>query len=165
MTRPIPGMSIEEQPAEVLAVSVTYGEARNQSDIAMCGPLCVALNRAYGPRSYSIAYEDDPNRLRSVILWPWAFSCFNANDPNRDKLLKAWQDDPRAWGACTAVADLVLVGACGDPTGGATHYCTKALWGGPGTQWYQEQEITSGRTVKITELGDHVFARAPGRFL
>jgi Cell Wall Hydrolase len=165
MTRPIPGLTIEDQSAEVLAVMLIYGEARNQADVAMCGPLCVALNRAYAHQPYSLGFQSEPVRLKQVILHPWAFSCFNEKDPNRAKMLSAWQNDPRIWGACTAVADLVLVGACGDPTQDASHYCTKTLWNTPGSGWFQADEIKSGRTIKMAELGDHVYARAPGKFL
>jgi N-acetylmuramoyl-L-alanine amidase len=165
VTRPVPGLSIEQQTAEVVAVMLVYGEARNQRDVGMCGPLCVALNRAYKNRPYSLSFQEDPGRLHDVMLYPYAFSCFNEKDPNRIKLLSAWKDDPTHWGACMAVSDLVLAGACGDVSQGATHYCTKALWNTPGIAWHQEQEITSGRTIKTTELGDHVYARAPGKFL
>ncbi len=61
-----------------------------------------------------------PDTAREVCLQPWQFSCWNQNDPNRQRILNAsggWFD------ACHAIAADALAGNLPpDPTGRATHY-------------------------------------------
>lgn len=83
---------------------------------------------------------------RAVCLYPWQFSCWNANDPNRAKLLKWPQSDPIYLKALDIAAG-TMIGAAGgmigtgdDPTNGATHYFNhliipQASW----PKWYTGQ--------------------------
>ncbi|MEK9724321.1 MAG: cell wall hydrolase, partial [Rhodospirillaceae bacterium] len=56
----------------------------------------------------------------AVCLKPWQFSCWNANDPNREKLLAVTDADAMYRDSLDA-ARLVIAGKVDDPTGGATH--------------------------------------------
>jgi spore germination cell wall hydrolase CwlJ-like protein len=153
---PVPGISIEQQPDDILAAMLVWGEARGESRLGRVAVAWVAKNRALS----------SGRPLRRVILQPWQFSSFNANDPNREKLL-----DPiafsshQSWDDCFHDAAAALAGIDPDPTGGATHYCTAALWGGPTPaghriQWYHLIEIEAGRTVETARIGHHVFGKA-----
>jgi spore germination cell wall hydrolase CwlJ-like protein len=90
--------------------------------------------------------------LRSVILKPKQFSCFNLSDPNRIKLMGIagdWEgkfDYDKALRDCFYVAEGVLNGQFVDPTGGATHYEVK----GTGAAWAKSMVVTD-------EIGHHVF--------
>jgi spore germination cell wall hydrolase CwlJ-like protein len=91
--------------------------------------------------------------LKDVILAPYQFSCFNDGDPSRDKLSMARIESPESWGACHAIARLILGGHTLDPTDGATHYYARSIptpyWARPETGW-----------VEHTVIGHHIFGRA-----
>lgn len=131
---------LAEQTGVVLLALLGYGEARGEGPLGILAVMHVALNRA-----------SRPNRtLEGVILAPQQFSCFNANDPNREHLLMADKDAPLAWGACAAIADLALGGHTSDPTGGASHY-------------YADTIAPPGWTVgwrETARLGRHIFGVA-----
>ena len=157
----VPGLTIEQQPESVVLRMLLYGEARGEHDaggtleaVAMLGVAWVVLNRARRKKM-------DP---KTVILAPWQFSCFNANDPNRAKLLNAEKADPISWERADTVADLFEAGLTTDPTNGATHYVTTSLWSRPDStvpQWYEQSVVASGVTKKTALLGHHVFATTP----
>lgn len=169
--RPITGLTIEQQPEKVVLALVAAGEARGEQDqggtlefVAMCAVLWTGKNRQRRPRWRG-------RTLREVFLERWQFSCFNENDPNRDKLLELWKSDAVSWERADCACDAVETGYP-DPTGGATHYCTLALWNSeprPATQerpaqkvqWYHRAEIEAGRTHELARIGGHVFASAP----
>ncbi len=163
--RPLPGLTIEQQPERVVMALLLCGEARGEQDaggrlesVAMAAVYWTVKNRRGRSRWVNLS-------LREIALQPWQFSCFNRNDPNREKLLDLWRTDPVSWERADTVCDLVETGYP-DPTGGATHYCTANLWGkaaqaGQRPQWYHVSEISSGRTRKTVEIGSHVFAVAP----
>lgn len=158
---PVPGLPIEKQPPDVLAAMLCWGEARGEGPIGMLAVLMVAMNRAYGVGWKPTDYEADKTLLRAAILKPWQFSAFNANDPNREKMLEPLKHDKQvAWHGAATVAALVLSGSCWDVTRGASHYCTATLWNTPGRKWFQSDEIAAGRTVETWRYENHVFARA-----
>lgn len=164
--RPVPGLQIEQQPAWVLHRMLLCGEARGEQDaegrlesVAMAAVAHVPLNRRAKKRWGTWT-------LDRIILEPWAFSCFNANDPNRARLLDLWKDDPTSWERADTVCDLLESGWLIDPSKGATHYCTTNLWNnetpvGHQLQWYHRIEIEAGRTRETARHGHHVFAVAP----
>jgi len=160
MKRPVPGLGIEQQPADVLLTMLAYGEARNQSGKGLLAVVWVALNRAYGPAAtIPEAVVENPTRLSGVILKPLQFSCFNATDPNRGRLLEAYRNDPHAWARCWGVVELALSGLTADPTRGATHYYTtdKPSWAEVWPPKWGQLEHGWHPTVVI---GDHSFGRA-----
>lgn len=82
--------------------------------------------------------------LSRVILQPWQFSSFNANDPNADK----WPADmDPSFSQCCAVAFSVMSGSDSDNTDGATYYYDVSIpfpkkWGDP-ANW--ENTLNVGR--------------------
>lgn len=143
---------IAEQEEKVLRRMLLWGEARSEGPLGMLAVAWVAENRL-GKWSAS---------LREVILAPWQFSIFNANDPNRELLLKAnkWERD--AWIQADAVCELLEAGMTSDPTHGATHYTTAVLWGrepmNPSKpKWFEAPFLEDGTTKELARLGDHVF--------
>lgn len=153
---PVPGLTIEQQPDDILCAMLAWGEARGEPELGRIAVVWVAKNRSLA-RSQPI---------RRVILAPWQFSSFNANDPNREKMLDpARFSSAEIWAACYEAAAQVLEGSVPDPTEGSSHYCTVGLWGNPTpaghkVQWYHQLEIEAGRTVETVRIGHHVFARA-----
>ena len=164
--RPAPGLTIEQQDERVVRRLLLCGEARGEQDAegtleaaAMAAVVFLPKNRRSRPR-WKVQSE------REIMLAPWQFSCFNANDPNREKLLGLWQTDPISWERADTVADLFERGLLVDPTGNATHYVTANLWNmetpeGKSVQWFHRSEIDSGRTHETARWGHHVFAIAP----
>lgn len=83
----------------------------------------------------------------AVCLKPWQFSCWNANDPNREKLLAVTDADAMYRDSLDA-ARLVIAGKVDDPTGGATHYFNPDAVKAP--QW-----AFSG--TETARIGHHLF--------
>lgn len=164
--KPIIGLTIEQQPVRILEPILLVGEARGEQDqggalesVAMAAVHFIPYNRQKRPRWKDLS-------IREIILERYAFSCFNANDPNRAKLLDMWQTEGLAWERADTICDLHEAGFLIDPSKGATHYVTARLWGrttpdGQRPQWFELPEIQAGRTKKLVEIGNHVFAEAP----
>ncbi len=124
-------------PVEVLARTL-WGEARGENVRGKEAVAAVVLNRAARPRWWG-------RDVVSVCLKPWQFSCWNLTDPNRPKLL-AVTDQDAAFRSCRRIAARAVAGTLADPTGGATHYHTKAI----NPPWAQ------GRAPSA-EIGQHLF--------
>ena len=136
MIRPAPGLTIEEQPEPVVLRMLAWGEARNQGGEGIAAVLWVVRNRALkSGRTYKM------EALRHL-----QFSCFNENDPNRDKLLTAWLTDGRGWSNVDHIAELFEGGHLNDPTLGSTHYYVASMtnpprWGSPEHGWQHRARI------------------------
>lgn len=100
---------------EVLLARMIFGEARGCSDKEKIAVAYTALNRVEKKSWYG-------KDLKGVILKPWQYSCFNENDPNREKLKDPETQEPVAWKRCLEIAKGVLNKEYADPTRGATHY-------------------------------------------
>ena len=91
-----------------------YGEARGEGHRGMAAVASVVMNR----------FHDHTKRyggtLKSVILKPWQFSCFNANDPNLDKLADGLSG-PK-WREALTIARLAIDGLLIDETEGSNLY-------------------------------------------
>lgn len=104
--------------------------------------------------------------LKDVMLRRWAFSCFNRDDPNRQKLLRPVEAEGLGlWVLCWHSAAEARDGQSSNPTLGATHYCVQRLWSRPAVvpahpKWFEFPEVEAGRTKKILTIGQHVFAAA-----
>jgi len=126
-----------------LLARLGWGEARSEGPLGILAVMWVALNRSTKRK----------RALKDVILQPWQFSCFNTNDPNREKLLDAQSIEPVPWGWAEGIAKLVLGGHTMDPTGGASHYYSVAIapprWARPETGW-----------TELTVIGRHIFGIA-----
>ena len=153
--KPVPGLSIEQQPEKVVCALALCGEARNQGREGMEAVMHVGVNRTLSPHKRFGA------TLKDVFLRPYAFSCFLPSDPNRGKLLDLWETEAPAYALAESVVEAVLAGQVPSPVGPATHYCTKALWGhddsdriasGHHPAWYSKQMIESGATLETCLL-------------
>lgn len=90
-----------------------YGEAAAGDELDAIAIAHVVCNR--------VSYSQWPNTIQTVCLQPWQFSCWNQNDPNRDRIMNVSPEDP--WfRKCQGIARQVLEGAIPDPTNRATHY-------------------------------------------
>lgn len=156
LSLPVPGLTIEEQPPSLLLPMALWGEARGEGVLGMLGVAHVIINRAYGPKaSLPEDYVADGGlKLKTKILQPLQFSCFNTSDPNRAKLLEPQKHEPGPWGLALAVSSLALNGLTMDPTHGAVNYLTSALYesdSAPG--WAKSMKVTARH-------GNHIFGVA-----
>lgn len=68
-----------------------------------------------------VAYPNWPSTPAAVCLQPWQFSCWNVNDPQRERLLAVGEADP--WFVrCKAIAGSAMAGELDDQTKRSTHY-------------------------------------------
>lgn len=107
------------QAVHILAQTL-WGEARGEGALGMECVANVILNRVCSGVKW---WGTD---VVSVCLAPWQFSCWNKNDPNRAKLLKADVSLP-SFSLALEVAGRALQGLLEDKTGGADSYHTTAL--------------------------------------
>jgi spore germination cell wall hydrolase CwlJ-like protein len=83
--------------------------------------------------------------IKDVVLKPWQFSCWNANDPNR-KVIEGLTAQQLAANGSLGIARQLIAGILPDITGGATHYHAKSIK----PSWAAKMQ----RTVTI---GNHIF--------
>ena len=135
MTRPVPGLAIEQQPEAVVRRMLAYGEARSEGPRGVLA--VVTVLQARGRRW--------KRTDRHEALRPLQFSCFNDDDPNRAKLLTAFKDDPQTWAMVDAVCTLFEQGCTLDPTLGADHYYVEGQvappWGAGHPGWKDHGKI------------------------
>lgn len=103
---------------EILARTL-YGEARAHDTEDAVAIACVVLNR--------VAWRNWPNDIGDVCLQPRQFSCWNSDDPNRARILRATREGNAWFGACWQIAEHAAAGELADVTRGATHYHTPAV--------------------------------------
>lgn len=132
-------MQFTSQDIEIMARTL-YGEVRGEPWDGKVAVAWVIRNRA----------ESDVKRwqggVAAVCLSPKQFSCWNAGDPNRPKLLAAKPAEV-AFRECLAAAAWVLGEAATDPTHGSLNYYAAGIKA-PG--W------ALGRTP-VKQIGNHVF--------
>lgn len=139
-----PPSSAKPDAVDVLARTI-WGEARGEPLKGQEAVAAVVLNRvavAKGRRNFWWGWT-----VETVCRKPWQFSCWNANDPNRAKLL-AVQAGDLGFDTCLRIARRALAGVLADPTRGATHYHTRAV----------EPSWAKGRAPTV-EIGNHLFYR------
>ena len=122
---------------DVLARTL-WGEARGERSQGRQAVACVILNR--------VARPGWPNDVAQVCLQPWQFSCWNDDDPNRDKLQAVDADDPQ-FADALRVAKLAIAGDLFDITEGADHYHATSI---------DPPSWVKGAKPSAT-IGDHVF--------
>ena len=103
---------------KTLLARMLFGEARSCSEQEKVAIAYTVLNRANDGKKWN------GTDVRSVILCPYQYSCFNQADPNRAKVMNPRGYDAKSWNECLRVAEEVLEGKYQDPTKGATHYHT-----------------------------------------
>ena len=132
---------------EVLARTL-YGEARGEELAGIEAVASVILNRVAFAKARGRYWWG--NDIKSVCLKPGQFSCWNAADPNRKKLLAVNPRD-RAYRLCKRIAKRAVDGVLCDATDGATHYHTHAV----DPYWARGH-------VPVAEIGGHLFYKDIG---
>lgn len=130
-------------PAQVLARTL-WGEARGEPVRGKEAVAAVVLNRVARAQARGGRYWWGGD-IVAVCLKPWQFSCWNAADPNRAKLLAVTEADA-AFAACLRIARRAVAGSLTDPTAGATHYHARGIH--PPWAW---------RLAPCAEIGGHLF--------
>lgn len=141
--RPVPGLTLEQQPDEVLLRCCLWAEARGEPNEGVLAVAHVILTRA----------KKSGKSVGGVILAPYQFSWTMESDPNRGKVLDAWEKDAAGWQRVDIIGWLASHGYTVDPTLGATHYYAykscSPKWGRGNPDW-----------VETAQIGNHVFGRA-----
>jgi len=163
--KPVPGLTLDEQPEPVVFACALCGEARGDGRPGMEAVAQVVMNRVNHRNGHF------GSSAKEVLLRPWQFSCFNKNDPNRAKMLDFWHSDPKSYALAEEIVSQALGGALPDTVGPATHYCTlvdtlgRPMWNRDDSDkghpaWHSKQEIEAGRTKETARIGGHVYAVA-----
>lgn len=117
-------------PDDIVA-RVLWGEARGEGQEGIEAVAEVIANRCVVAAAY-VAKHGKPHPLfgdgtpEQCVESPWQFSCLNAKDPNRAKLLAVNTNDPQ-FAQCLDVANAMVVGALHGRTEGALYYKTSSL--------------------------------------
>jgi spore germination cell wall hydrolase CwlJ-like protein len=118
-----------------------WGEARGEDEMGQRAVAWVIRNRADwpgGPHWWG-------DTALKVCMKPMQFSCWNAADPNREKML-ALKMESQEYRTLHEIARAVMTGEVDDPTGHASHY--ERI--GTGAEWAR------GRQPSAT-IGNHAF--------
>lgn len=140
---------LAELPDEELLARLVWGEARGEFIEGKMAVANVVMNRVksgkYGGKG----------GVKGVVLKPWQFSCFNANDPNLGLMLGPFGGrDAPIFNQCLTVAKIVLGELCSDNTLGATHYFNPDIVpGGWPASWDRS------RMMRRPTIGRHQFYR------
>ena len=131
----------ELTPEQLMALAI-WREARGEPMMGKVGVGYVISNRAHNPSWWG-------SDTKSVILKPWQFSSFNANDPNTN----LWPDDvDPSWVDSQSAASVVYNGTMQDPTDGAVNYKVSSI---PWPKGWGEKSAY----VETTVIGNHTFYR------
>lgn len=126
-----------------------WAEARGEGVAGMEAVAAVVMNRA----GLDLGNDGKPDwwgeGVEAVCKKPWQFSCWNMDDPNRDKLFAVNDNDPWFRHALE-IAGRAVAGSLADPTGGATHYVKDT--------WVERTAWTKGR-APVAKIGKHWFYR------
>lgn len=126
-----------------IAARTLYGEARGESNEGLRAVAHVIINRA----TIDLGNDNKPDwwgeTIAGVCQKTWQFSCWNANDPNRQKLIDLPTDDSQ-YIRCRR--EFVAALDEPDPTENSTHYHTAAV----SPKWAQ------GKTPTV-QIGRHFF--------
>lgn len=114
---PGPSKGLEQ---EILTLARTlYGEARGEPRDGIEAVANVIMNRVRSPRY--------PNTVSKVCLQPWQFSCWNHNDPNRNKIRSLKKGSGGVFDSILDIASRAVRGLLDDKTSGAQHYHAKSI--------------------------------------
>lgn len=153
MTRADLREAVRHLPARAVLGLTVWGEARGESVEGQVAVAWVVKNRAARRKQ----------TIQKVCLAPWQFSCWWEDSANATLLAARAETmlagrimpEPR-WLDLLQRCHQVLVGAIPDPTQGADHYLTTALYGG-------DDAPTWAKTMPVsTTIGRHIFLRETG---
>ncbi len=120
---------------------VIWAEARSEPFEGQCAIAWIILNRlAREPGRF-------PDTIRGVIMQPYAFSCFNTNDPQCERVKAVDERDP-AFVQAMHAATAVLTGRAPNPIGRADHYFLTNMRNPPA--WAK-------RMTLVKRIGQHSF--------
>lgn len=140
---PNPVLDFESQDNCVLLAMCNFGEARGEKFDAKMAQCCAVRNRVQKQPRFGVGYK-------GVILKPFAFSCFNHDDPNRGKLLDPRKELDRenaplsVWDECFQAAYNIYWSYVKDLTGGAVFYYSHPIVEPPKAWGKVEQTVTIG---------------------
>jgi spore germination cell wall hydrolase CwlJ-like protein len=123
-----------------------WGEARGEGLRGMQAVANVIMNRYKAAKSSSGRAGQWGSTVGDICTKPKQFSCWNANDPNRAKMLSVTSADPQFRDALS-LADKALRGILPDITGGATSY-----YAGATPYW-------ATGVKPIASIGSHTFLK------
>jgi len=138
---PAPG-GTRDAAVDTLARTL-WGEARGEPVRGIEAVAAVIVNRVRLARARGGFWWGD--NVVAVCRKPFQFSCWNADDPNRPKLLAVTEADA-AFVVCLRIARRAVSGALPDPTGGCTHYHSRRVH----PAWARD-------AVPRVEIGTHLF--------
>lgn len=104
----------KENDIDILARTI-YGEARGEKTAGKKAVACVIMNRYKSKKWFA------GKTIAETCQKPWQFSCWNKNDPNRQKILNASAVE---LGECLTIAEDFVNGKEKDFLCGACHYHT-----------------------------------------
>lgn len=133
----------EEKAVDVLARTL-FGEARGEPVRGREAVAAVVINRVKRARSRAGGYWWG-NTVEEVCRKPWQFSCWNAADPNRERIATVAADN-KVFASCQRIARRAVRGRLEDPTFGSTHYHARAVH----PPWAR-------RRAPRVEIGNHLF--------
>lgn len=133
-----------------------WGEARGETEQGRIAVAWVIRNRA-GRAAFAGHLLGRDGAVDRVCKAAWQFSCWNASDPNRAKLVEL---HPKDFPTERLIAERVLSGRALDPTAGADHYHTIAApaWA---AAWPPDWAPAMAETARF---GGHVFYDSRNRF-
>ena len=111
-----------ETKLDIVALTL-WGEGRGEGRDGQIAIWHVINNRANASKTHP-CYLFGDGTMSSACLVKYQFSCWNANDPNRDKILAMNANDP---GYIYALESARRAAATFDPTSGATHYKVSSI--------------------------------------
>lgn len=137
---PEPVVQLRKGDADALG-RVVWAEARSESFEGQSAIVWVIINRLRREQGRF------PNTIQGIIKQPFAFSCFNTNDPQCARVKVIDERDP-AFVEALHVVTAVATGRAPNPIGRADHYFLKAMRHPPA--WATKMTF-------VRQVGGHVF--------
>lgn len=128
-----------DRELDVLTRTV-YGEASSESNEGIAAVVHVIANRLKGN------YGKD---IIEICLKPLQFSCWNTNDPNRLRIMRANLETPNFF-RVHAICSGVFAGIIPNPIGEANHYFADYI---TPPSWAKQMTF-------IRQIGHHLFYKA-----
>ena len=127
---------------DVLARTI-WGEARGECIRGQEAVAAVVMNRVARAKKWRGYWWGSD--VTAVCRHRLQFSCWNADDPNREKLEAVTDEDP-VFASCLRIARRAVAGTLKDPTKGATHYHAKSA-----------QPVWARGRAACATIGNHAF--------
>jgi murein DD-endopeptidase MepM/ murein hydrolase activator NlpD len=117
-----------------------FGEARGESSLGREAVAHAIMNR--------VRTKFRGNTPAEVCLSNKQFSCWNKDDPNRNKIIALLPGSSAVFDECVEIADRVLKSQLSDNTGGARHYHNKSV---------RPDWSTHPKARRTAVIGNHIF--------